>query len=33
VFLEHFDQPAFEAALAHNLEAMLEDPRLRRIEG
>jgi hypothetical protein len=32
-FLEHFDQPTFEAALERNLEAMADDPRLRRIEG
>ncbi len=32
MFLEHFDQPAFEARLAANLEGMLADPRLRRIE-
>ncbi len=33
VFLAHFDQQAFEAALSSNLETMLADPRLRRIEG
>ena len=32
-FLAHFDPAAFEAALARNLEAMAQDPRLRRIEG
>jgi hypothetical protein len=33
VFLDHFDVQAFEEALGRNLEAMAEDPRLRRIEG
>ena len=32
VFLDHFDWAAFEAALEANLEGMIAEPRIRRIQ-